>query len=730
MIHFDLPKQKSSIIKVLGVGGGGSNAVNFMFDQNIEGVDFIICNTDAKAIEQSRIPNKIQLGPHLTQGLGAGANPEVGKLATEESLEEIKRILEVNTKMAFITVGMGGGTGTGGAPIIAQICKDLGILTVGIVTTPFGFEGPRRLQQAQEGIEQLKPHVDTLLVISNDKLRMQYGNLKMKEAFGKADNVLATAAKCITDIINSRGHIIVDFADVCTVMKNGGVAILGKAEVEGENRAQLAIEEAIASPLLNDSDIKGAKWILININSAEGDYECTMDELEIINNHLRMQAGEDTDVIVGMGYDNTLDKKIGITLVATGFEHKDPFAKSPVSTKAVPQEEKIVMTLQTEQPAPVPAITFVEPVVEAVAPVVEVAPVIEAVAPVVEVVAPIVAPAAPASEVPTMQSLVQQSLPLEQNDPLTLRPTFTAPVVEEEVYVAPVEAYVAPVVEERFVLQFELSPEITEEVVLPEVEPEIVNPPVTASEALLQFTVNDTPTAPAFTGTILNKPTNIYADETLASAPVVSVHEVAPVQEVVVQETVAQNFAPVQEVEAAQEVVVPVAPIAVGIASSVAYIAPNPMTAQPAPAAPTKQSYRTSFGESLNELEEDAELGLCDMELIEKPEMTSYSQATNMAAPASFIDDSMFDDAEEQKRRAAERIQKLRNLSFNMSGGGAESGSEFDNVPAYVRRNMELFGSTLTTVEDFYSKYTVGKDDKDQTQISTLNTFLHGKKPD
>ena len=720
MIHFDLPKQKSSIIKVLGVGGGGSNAVNFMFDQNIEGVDFIICNTDAKAIEQSRIPNKIQLGPHLTQGLGAGANPEVGKLATEESLEEIKRILEVNTKMAFITVGMGGGTGTGGAPIIAQICKDLGILTVGIVTTPFGFEGPRRLQQAQEGIEQLKPHVDTLLVISNDKLRMQYGNLKMKEAFGKADNVLATAAKCITDIINSRGHIIVDFADVCTVMKNGGVAILGKAEVEGENRAQLAIEEAIASPLLNDSDIKGAKWILININSAEGDYECTMDELEIINNHLRMQAGEDTDVIVGMGYDNTLDKKIGITLVATGFEHKDPFAKSPVSTKAVPQEEKIVMTLQTEQPAQAPVITFVEPVVE-------VAPVIEAAAPVaspvVEVAAPVVAPIAEVAELPSMQALVQQSLPLEQNDPLMMRPTFTAPVVEEEVYSAPVVDYVAPqeivepVVEERFVLQFELSPEITEEVLLPEVEPEIVVPPVTATEALLQFTVNDTPTAPAtnataFTGTILNKPTNIYAEETAAAAPEVRVQEVA------VQET------------APQEVVVPVAPIAVGIASSVAYIAPNPMTAKPAPAAPVQQSYRTSFGESLNELEEDAELGLCDMELIEKPEMPSYSQATNMAAPASFIDDSMFDDAEEQKRRAAERIQKLRNLSFNMSSGGADSGSEFDNVPAYVRRNMELFGSTLTTVEDFYSKYTVGKDEKDQTQISTLNTFLHGKKPD
>jgi cell division protein FtsZ len=355
---------------------------------------------------------------------------------------------------------------------------------------------------------------------------------------------------------------------------------------------------------------------------------------------------------------------------------------------------------------------------------VEVAPVIEAAAPIAEVV-----------ELPTMQALVQQSLPLEQNDPLMMRPTFSAPVVEEEVYSAPVVDYVAPqeivepVVEERFVLQFELSPEITEEVVLPEVEPEIVVPPVTATEALLQFTVNDTPTAPAtnataFTGTILNKPTNIYAEETVAAAPIVHVQELAPVQEFVSDPEVA-----VQET-APQEVVVPVAPIAVGIASSVAYIAPNPMTAQPAPVAPVQQSYRTSFGESLNELEEDAELGLCDMELIEKPEMPSYSQATNMAAPASFIDDSMFDDAEEQKRRAAERIQKLRNLSFNMSGGGAESGSEFDNVPAYVRRNMELFGSTLTTVEDFYSKYTVGKDEKDQTQISTLNTFLHGKKPD
>src|SRR6476619_2109974 len=344
MIHFDLPKEKSSIIKVIGVGGGGSNAVNYMFSQSIDGVNFIICNTDAQAISQSSVPNKIQLGPHLTQGLGAGANPEIGKQATEESLEEIKRILEVNTKMAFITAGMGGGTGTGGAPILAKICKDLGILTVGIVTTPFSYEGRKRQLQAEEGISLLKDYVDTLLVISNDKLRHQFGNLKMKEAFSRADNVLATAAKCITDVINSTGQINVDFADVCTVMRNGGVAILGSAASGGENRAQRTIEEALNSPLLNDNDIRGAKWILININSAEGEHEITMDEVEIIQNHLLSQAGENTDVILGLGYDNALGEHIGITLIATGFQHKDPFIL-PVVKKPESNEEKIVMVL-------------------------------------------------------------------------------------------------------------------------------------------------------------------------------------------------------------------------------------------------------------------------------------------------------------------------------------------------------------------------------------------------
>src|SRR6476660_7548711 len=367
MIQFDLPKERSSIIKVIGVGGGGSNAVNHMFGQNIEGVNFIICNTDAQALAQSRVSNKIQLGPLLTQGLGAGANPDIGRQATEESLEEIKSILEVNTKMAFITAGMGGGTGTGGAPILAKICKDLGILTVGIVTTPFAYEGKKRIAQAEEGIMLLKNHVDTLLVISNDKLRHQFGNLKMKEAFAKADNVLATAAKCITDVINSTGQINVDFADVCTVMRNGGVAILGSGSAEGENRAHVAIENALTSPLLNDNDIRGAKWILININSAEGDHEFTMDEVEIIQNYLLSHAGEDTDVILGLGYDNSLDDKIGITLIATGFEHKDPFDKPEPKSEQPRKDDRIILTLgldqappQFQKPKPEPVVQVLE----------------------------------------------------------------------------------------------------------------------------------------------------------------------------------------------------------------------------------------------------------------------------------------------------------------------------------------------------------------------------------
>lgn len=362
MIHFEIPKNQSSIIKVIGVGGGGGNAVNYMHSLGIESVDFVVCNTDSQALTLSPVNNKIQLGPHLTQGLGAGANPEIGKQASEESLEDIKKILEVNTRMAFITAGMGGGTGTGGAPVVSKICKDLDILTVGIVTTPFAYEGRKRMRQAQEGIDRMRDHVDTILIISNDKLRQQYGNLPFTKAFAQADNVLATAAKCITDVINTTGQINVDFADVCTVMKNGGVAILGSAEVEGEMRAQKAVEEALNSPLLNDSDITGAKWILLNITSAAGDFEHTMDEAEAIQAYVQQQAGEDCDVILGMGHDPNLGEKIGVTLIATGFNHRDLDISMPAKNN---EPEKIIVKLGESDPSTALNVPSVQPKEEA-----------------------------------------------------------------------------------------------------------------------------------------------------------------------------------------------------------------------------------------------------------------------------------------------------------------------------------------------------------------------------
>ena len=665
MIHFDLPKEKSSIIKVIGIGGGGSNAVNYMFSQQIDGVNFIICNTDAQAIALSLVPNKVQLGPHLTQGLGAGANPEIGRQATEESLEEIKRILEVNTKMAFITAGMGGGTGTGGAPIISKICKDLGILTVGIVTTPFAYEGRKRQQQAEDGIKILKQYVDTLLVISNDKLRHQFGNLKMREAFAKADNVLATAAKCITDVINSTGQINVDFADVCTVMKNGGVAILGSAAVEGEDRARRAIEEALNSPLLNDNDISGAKWILININSAEGEHEFTMDEVEIIQNHLLTQAGEGTDVILGLGYDNSLDDKIGITLIATGFQHKDPFTL-PVVKKPEPKEEKIIMVLGQSEEG-----TKQEPK-----------------KPEKEVEEEKTSIASSANE-----SLREELAPKLIETIPSLEESFSAFMMfDEEDLVREAETKVFQ--DESVVIHWELDmrgPGNSENTVKTDEKSTVENEKNTVekismtemkeiiiserrstthsnnSESLTNNTEPNpkisTPPVSAASGGYLARPSNIYA------------------------ESQAEVF-----------------------------------TSMPSAEEPVSRQ------EPMHTSEES----LCDMQMVVRDDIPAADEplAHQAQTPLSSAaeDPAMQDEAEEQKRRAAERLHKLRNLSFNVNS--VDPNSEFENVPAYIRRNMELYGSSISAVENFYSNYTVRKDENNNTQISTLNTFLDGKKPD
>jgi len=650
MIQFDLPKEQSSILKVIGIGGGGSNAVNHMFNQNIDGVNFIICNTDAQAITTSRVPNKVQLGPHLTQGLGAGANPEIGREATEESLEEIKKILEVNTKMAFITAGMGGGTGTGGAPIIAKICKDLGILTVGIVTTPFAYEGKKRIAQAEEGINKLKDHVDTLLVISNDKLRHQFGNLTMKAAFAKADNVLATAAKCITDVINSTGQINVDFADVCTVMRSGGVAILGSAECEGEGRAQKAIEQALNSPLLNDNDIRGAKWILININSAEGEAEFTMDEVETIQNHLLSQAGEDSDVILGLGYDNSLDKKIGITLIATGFEHKEPFDKKIEPAVATKEEDKkVVVVLQPEKKKKdnKPLFLFDEKNETSVN-----------------------------KEDSVVDEVEEQNI-IEQKGFKTLKDedVYAALQSEEEIAMSPkiVETPIAAIVDlqkedrentvdksSETIIRFELSSDYN------------FNPPkancdqqhnAENSDRNKQKEKNnkDASTAPT-SGGYLAKPKQIYAEEkpkfeseTLGKPAPLSISR--------------------QEDEPAEEM----------------------------------QLVVKNSNDAVEETQE------------KKVHQTMPIMMSDVEEPP------MVDETEELKRRAMDRIAKLRSLSFNLNA--ADPNNEFESVPAYLRRNMELHNS-IADVESFYSNYTVKSNEDNKAEISTINTFLDGEKPD
>ena len=647
MIQFDLPKEQSSILKVIGIGGGGSNAVNHMFSQNIDGVDFIICNTDAQAITTSKVPNKVQLGPHLTQGLGAGANPEIGREATEESLEEIKKILEVNTKMAFITAGMGGGTGTGGAPIIAKICKDLGILTVGIVTTPFAYEGKKRIAQAEEGIEKLKDHVDTLLVISNDKLRHQFGNLTMKAAFAKADNVLATAAKCITDVINSTGQINVDFADVCTVMKSGGVAILGSAECEGENRAQMAIEQALNSPLLNDNDIRGAKWILININSAEGNTEFTMDEVETIQNHLLSQAGEDSDVILGLGYDNTLENKIGITLIATGFEHKSPFNKKEVPVKEEKKEnEKVVVILEEEKKkASQPLFLFNEK---------------------------------NDLLIKKNEAAREEKAPAENNE---LRPLqekdiiVTAKKQEEEIENLAPRIVEAPAPE--IVKSLKKDSEITvdkssENIVRFELSSDY-NPVSSSSHSNQSEKTEgldhskeinldkDASTAPT-SGGYLAKPTQIYAEE-------------KPVSKSEIPDKPNHIAISKQEDEPAEEMHLVV----------------------------------KNSNEAAKENKE------------EKVRQTMPIMMSDVEEPP------MVDETEELKRRAMDRIAKLRNLSFNVNA--ADPNNEFESVPAYLRRNLELQNS-IADIESFYSNYTVKSDNNNRAEISTINTFLDGEKPD
>ena len=339
---FDLPKNKSNVMKVMGVGGGGSNAVNYMYRQGIKGVDFIVCNTDSQALEESPVPNKIQLGVNLTEGLGAGANPEIGKLAALESYEELKNLLETQTKMLFITAGMGGGTGTGAAPIIAEMAKEFDILTVGIVTIPFNFEGKNRELQAIKGLEKLKKSVDSLIIINNNKLREVYGNLGFKEGFSKADEVLATAAKGVAQVITHHYTQNIDLKDAKTVLSNSGTAIMGSSTASGSNRANEAVIKALDSPLLNDNKIEGSKNVLLLIVS--GSDEITIDEIGEINEHIQNETGNSANIIMGVGEDLELGNNISVTVIATGFG--DEKQNSLVNSET----KKVIYTLDEDHP--------------------------------------------------------------------------------------------------------------------------------------------------------------------------------------------------------------------------------------------------------------------------------------------------------------------------------------------------------------------------------------------
>jgi cell division protein FtsZ len=390
MYTFDLPSSSKSIIKVIGVGGGGSNAVNHMYSQGIKDVEFIICNTDAQALKSSSVPNKLAIGQNLTEGLGAGANPEKGKHAALESKEEIREMLSSDTKMVFITAGMGGGTGTGAAPVIAKVAKELGILTVGIVTAPFAFEGKKKKVAAENGVQELSENCDTILVILNDKLREMFGNLTIREAFAKADNVLTTAAKSIAEIITVTAEVNVDFEDVKTVMKDSGAAVMGSATTEGEGRALRAAEEALSSPLLNNTDIHGAQKILLSIMSGE-QAELEMDELTEITEYIQDKAGQEAEVIFGHGIDSSLGQSIRVTVIATGFASNSDNIMEPKKTVFDLESQKKIEVAEQAKAEQPEVVSFVSK----------------------PVVAPMPAPAAPAP-VPTPTPAPQQNFESQQ----------------------------------------------------------------------------------------------------------------------------------------------------------------------------------------------------------------------------------------------------------------------------------------------------------------------------
>ena len=684
---FEMLKDKSSIIKVIGVGGGGGNAVNHMYKQGIAGVDFIICNTDSQALESSPIPNKVQLGSSLTEGRGAGSMPVVGMNSAIESIDDVKDLLGSNTKMVFITAGMGGGTGTGASPIICQAAKELGILTVGIVTTPFNFEGKRRKQQADEGLAALKEHVDTLLVISNDKLRQMYGNLTLSSAFAEADNILATAAKGIAEIITVPGYINVDFEDVKTVMQNSGVAIMGSASSEGEGRAYKAVQAALNSPLLNDNDIEGARYILLNITS--GSQEVLMDEVSEITDYIQNQAGLTADIIWGNCHDESLGNKISVTLIATGFQTKTNRIEKmgSVIERTVPltinNQSDIVEMVAVPSPVAAPISPVMEaPVYEApIAPVFEV-PVMETpVAPVYE--APVFeTPVAPvfAMEVETFEEVAATSV---IETPTMDFPDFETYAMEEEIEEEAIAAE-----EEVQMPSFEFNyPEDEEEDELEEISEDF------AIEELEEMEM-ESQAAPSFSFEMPVATSKLILDESdLSSTNSYQEEEVAP----------AISFTAPEE---------PVMVLKNRMLNEDERVN-APMQFQ-APSQP-KQVNLFDFVPEVTNHQVTEEIAAEPFRLLNKEELefTVINKTPQPSAEEQML--------AEQDRRNKDRIARLKELSMKLR---TPSGiHDLETEPAYLRKKQALDAAPHSS-ESQVSRYTLGEENG-EPQIKANNSFLH-----
>ncbi|MGC4040408.1 MAG: cell division protein FtsZ [Flavobacterium sp.] len=667
-ISFDLPKNQSNVIKVIGVGGGGSNAINHMFKQGIKGVDFIVCNTDSQALQNSAVPNKIQLGVNLTEGLGAGANPEVGQQSAMESIGDIEKMLDTNTKMVFITAGMGGGTGTGAAPVIAQLAKERDILTVGIVTIPFQFEGKVRSEQALLGVERLRKQVDSLIVINNNKLREVYGNLGFKAGFSKADEVLATASRGIAEVITHHYTQNIDLKDAKTVLSNSGTAIMGSSVATGDNRAKDAIVSALDSPLLNDNKISGAKNVLLLIVS--GSNEITIDEIGEINDHIQSEAGYNANIIMGVGEDETLGEAIAVTIIATGFnvEQQNGIVNTEVKkiVHALEDDQKIVRDL-TQKP--------------------------------VEVFQNIEAPIAENKEEKIVFELIEDELKIEAPVVAEVEApvAFEEPIVFEAAPVTP-----TAVIDENeliamnhFIRNLDVTFEIVSpikdidyKVTTPEIkEMKVIEPIIEKEEEQITFTF-DMPELPTFE----KKIEEIKPVETVKVAEESKiVFDLSEVNEIKVNEPV--QFVPVTELN--EEGIIKYS------LEEYMELENDLLSSKPAAAAIVEEP----IAEELN--------FTMKVEATDKPNAI-VSQFEDISPVEMTIEETL-------KHRADDRRRKLKEFNYKFHNNPSKI-EEMEKEPAYKRLGVDLSQTAQTNTN---SRMSIGTDSNDDTQLRSNNSFLH-----